>query len=270
MWFSGFSFLILSLIVEVYLWWKLQASLIFLSGRTCIIGGWLNNFLPHCIYIFMSIYQSVSLSVSIYLSLFLYASLSLSLSVCLSVSRSLSTWLFLYPYFPLYVSLPIYLSASIYLSVSLSISIYPSVCLSLPLSLCVCLSLHLSTCLSLFIYFPLPLSLLVSLSISVRQKKLLKTGCKTSWGASQRKWVPQVRSCTPLTSYSCGEKAGLGLSVDRNDGLINVLSEVTACWFEKHSRTACESWRPSAGKTHLILSLFLCSLARRCQIWRFL
>ncbi len=29
MWFSGFFFLILSLIVEVYLWWKLQASLIF-------------------------------------------------------------------------------------------------------------------------------------------------------------------------------------------------------------------------------------------------
>ncbi len=43
-------FLILSLIVEVYLWWKLQASLIFLSGRTCTIGGWLNTFLPHCIY----------------------------------------------------------------------------------------------------------------------------------------------------------------------------------------------------------------------------
>ncbi len=40
--------LILSLIVEVYLWWKLQASLIFLSGRTCTIGGWLNTFLPHC------------------------------------------------------------------------------------------------------------------------------------------------------------------------------------------------------------------------------
>ncbi len=50
MWFSGFSFLILSLIVEVYLWWKWQASLIFLSGRTCTIGGWLNTFLPHCIY----------------------------------------------------------------------------------------------------------------------------------------------------------------------------------------------------------------------------
>ncbi len=50
MWFSGFVFLILSLIVEVYLWWKLQASLIFLSGRTCPIGGWLNTFLPHCMY----------------------------------------------------------------------------------------------------------------------------------------------------------------------------------------------------------------------------
>ncbi len=42
--------LILSLIVEVYLWWKLQASLIFLSGRTCTNGGWLNTFLPHCIF----------------------------------------------------------------------------------------------------------------------------------------------------------------------------------------------------------------------------
>ncbi len=49
MWFSGFFLIILSLIVEVYLWWKLQASLIFLSGRTCTIGGWLNTFLPHCI-----------------------------------------------------------------------------------------------------------------------------------------------------------------------------------------------------------------------------
>jgi hypothetical protein len=48
MWFSGFYFLILSVIVEVYLWWKLQASLIFLSGRTCTIGSWLNTFLPHC------------------------------------------------------------------------------------------------------------------------------------------------------------------------------------------------------------------------------
>ncbi len=38
---------------EVYLWWKLQASLIFLSGRTCTIGGWLNTFLPHCIYIYI-------------------------------------------------------------------------------------------------------------------------------------------------------------------------------------------------------------------------
>ncbi len=47
--FLEFFFLILSLIVEVYLWWKLQASLIFLSGRTCTIGGWLNTFLPHCI-----------------------------------------------------------------------------------------------------------------------------------------------------------------------------------------------------------------------------
>ena len=28
----------------MYLWWKLQASLIFLSGRTCTIVGWLNIF----------------------------------------------------------------------------------------------------------------------------------------------------------------------------------------------------------------------------------
>ncbi len=51
MWFSGFFFLILSLIVEVYLWWKLQDSLIFLNGRTCTIGGWLNTFLPHCMFL---------------------------------------------------------------------------------------------------------------------------------------------------------------------------------------------------------------------------
>ena len=43
--------LILSDIVEVYLWWKLQASLIFLSRRTCTIGGRLNTFLPHCIWL---------------------------------------------------------------------------------------------------------------------------------------------------------------------------------------------------------------------------
>ena len=49
--FLDFVFLILSVIVEVYLWWKLPASLIFLSGRTCTIGGWLNTFLPHCIYL---------------------------------------------------------------------------------------------------------------------------------------------------------------------------------------------------------------------------
>ena len=46
MWFSRFFFLILSVIVEVYLWWQLQASLIFLRGRTCTIGGWLNTFCP--------------------------------------------------------------------------------------------------------------------------------------------------------------------------------------------------------------------------------
>ncbi len=49
------DFLILSLIVEVYLWWKLQASLIFLSGRTCTIGGWLNTFLPHCKFRYMHV-----------------------------------------------------------------------------------------------------------------------------------------------------------------------------------------------------------------------
>jgi len=36
-----------SLIVEVYLWWKLQTSLIILSRRTCTISGWLNSFWPH-------------------------------------------------------------------------------------------------------------------------------------------------------------------------------------------------------------------------------
>ncbi len=67
MWFSGFFFLILSLIVEVYLWWKLQASLIFLSGRTCTIGGWLNTFLPHCLIIL----QNVSKQSCSYLDAFL-------------------------------------------------------------------------------------------------------------------------------------------------------------------------------------------------------
>ncbi len=59
MWFSVFFFLILSLIVEVYVWWKLQASLIFLSGRTCTIGGWLNTFLPHCKYIYIEVWVVV-------------------------------------------------------------------------------------------------------------------------------------------------------------------------------------------------------------------
>ena len=38
------------------LWWKISIwyrPLIFLSGRTCTIGGWLNTFLPHCIYIYI-------------------------------------------------------------------------------------------------------------------------------------------------------------------------------------------------------------------------
>ncbi len=48
-------FFLFCLIVEVYLWWKLQASLIFLSGRTCTIGGWLNTFLPHCMCQFLQL-----------------------------------------------------------------------------------------------------------------------------------------------------------------------------------------------------------------------
>ncbi len=55
-------FLILSLIVEVYLWWQLQASLIFLSGRTCTIGGWLNTVLPHCMYNVHTHYSSQKLN----------------------------------------------------------------------------------------------------------------------------------------------------------------------------------------------------------------
>ncbi len=65
MWFSVFFFLILSLIVEVYLWWKLQASLIFLSGRTCTIGGWLNTFLPHCMYMYIYVCVCVCLCVCV-------------------------------------------------------------------------------------------------------------------------------------------------------------------------------------------------------------
>ncbi len=76
--FLEFLFLILSLVVEVYLWWKLQASLIFLSGRTCIIGGWLNTFLPHCMstlqsmvglyiwHLFFSVFNLISPSVHFY------------------------------------------------------------------------------------------------------------------------------------------------------------------------------------------------------------
>lgn len=44
---SIFCFHILSLTVEVYLRGKLQASVIFLSERTCTTGGWLNTFLPN-------------------------------------------------------------------------------------------------------------------------------------------------------------------------------------------------------------------------------
>ncbi len=65
-------FLILSLIVEVYLWWKLQASLIFLSGRTCTIGGWLNTFLPHCVYIYIYICICILYINSFYEVLFVF------------------------------------------------------------------------------------------------------------------------------------------------------------------------------------------------------
>ncbi len=67
MWFSGCFVIILSLIVEVYVWWKLQAYLIFLSGRTCTIGGWLNTFLPHCIYIYIHTCIYVTLFVGVLL-----------------------------------------------------------------------------------------------------------------------------------------------------------------------------------------------------------
>ncbi len=63
--FLDFFFLILSLIVEVYLWWKLQASLVFLSGRTCTIGGWLNTFLPHCTWTAPGASEALSSSLSV-------------------------------------------------------------------------------------------------------------------------------------------------------------------------------------------------------------
>ena len=47
MWFSGFSsshFVCHSWSVPM----MTITGLIFLSGRTCTIGGWLNTFLPHC------------------------------------------------------------------------------------------------------------------------------------------------------------------------------------------------------------------------------
>ncbi len=69
-------FLILSLIFEVYLWWKLQASLIFLSGRTCTIGGWLNKFLPHCIYIYKSSFVNLFIwfieNIWLYIYIYIY------------------------------------------------------------------------------------------------------------------------------------------------------------------------------------------------------
>jgi len=39
----------LFLIVEVYIWWKLQISLIILSKIISTISGWLNTFWPYCI-----------------------------------------------------------------------------------------------------------------------------------------------------------------------------------------------------------------------------
>ncbi len=49
MWFSGFFSYFVSHSWGIPMM-KLQASLIFLSGRTWTIGGWLNTFLPHCMY----------------------------------------------------------------------------------------------------------------------------------------------------------------------------------------------------------------------------
>ncbi len=52
MWFSGFYFLILSLIVEVYLWWKLQASLVFLKWEN-LHNWWLTKYFFAPLYIFV-------------------------------------------------------------------------------------------------------------------------------------------------------------------------------------------------------------------------
>ncbi len=49
MWFSGFFFRF-CLTVEGYLWWKLQISSFFVSGKTRKIGSVSNTYLPHCIY----------------------------------------------------------------------------------------------------------------------------------------------------------------------------------------------------------------------------
>ena len=48
MWFSGFFFLIFCHCWSVPM--MKITGLIFLSGRTCTIGGWLNTFLHHCIF----------------------------------------------------------------------------------------------------------------------------------------------------------------------------------------------------------------------------
>jgi hypothetical protein len=47
MWFSGF--LRFRLTVEEYLWWKLQTSAYFISGKTCKIGSASNTCSPYCI-----------------------------------------------------------------------------------------------------------------------------------------------------------------------------------------------------------------------------
>ncbi len=49
---NTFSFQILSLTVEVYLWWKLQISPFFASGKPWKIGNVSNTYLSHYIYLF--------------------------------------------------------------------------------------------------------------------------------------------------------------------------------------------------------------------------
>ncbi len=64
-----FSFLILSLIVEVYLWWKLQASLIFFKWKN-LHNWWLTKyvFAPlcvcMCIYIYDQMYSNIRITIN--------------------------------------------------------------------------------------------------------------------------------------------------------------------------------------------------------------